>query len=75
MKTMKLYSLVLIFISSTLVAQQNINIPDAKFKQKLILEGVDLNGDKEISVTEALYHIDYNLRQLSCLFFTFSSLK
>ncbi len=61
MKMMKIYSLVLIFISSSLVAQQNINIPDAKFKQKLILEGVDLNGDKEISVTEALDVTSLNL--------------
>lgn len=46
------YFLAILFFSSLLSAQ-NVNIPDANFKSKLIALGVDTNNDGEIQNSEA----------------------
>jgi hypothetical protein len=51
MKTLILWMLVLTIASVSYA--QNVNIPDANFKNALISEGVDTSGDGEISYAEA----------------------
>ena len=37
----------------SIIEAQNVNIPDAHFKNKLIALGIDTNNDGEISIAEA----------------------
>ena len=46
--------LLLLFFVTGIVTAQNVNIPDANFKAKLIALGVDTNADNEIQLSEAL---------------------
>lgn len=49
---MKYLSLIALFISHSFYSQ-NINIPDANFKNALIVLGIDTNADGDIQITEA----------------------
>ena len=48
------FFVLLIFIPFEITLCQNINFPDANFKERLIANGIDKNFDSEISVEEAL---------------------
>ena len=50
---MKKYVVAIVFIVSISSVAQNVNIPDANFKAKLIQLGVDTNSDGDIQVSEA----------------------
>ena len=61
-----------VFCFAIAASAQVINFPDANFKQKLILLGVDLNSDNEIQVSEAMQrtHLDlisYSITNISGL--------
>ncbi len=66
MKTkMKTYFLTIcLLIAGIIVEAQNVNIPDANFKAKLISLGVDTGGDGEISKAEAEAVTDLDLYSL-----------
>lgn len=55
-----LYTFLLLFTCGFLNAQI-VNIPDANFKNALIEEGVDTNGDGEIQVSEAETVVNLNV--------------
>ncbi len=50
---MKNYYLALLLLAPFFSNAQIVNIPDANFKQKLLLLGIDTNNDQEIQVSEA----------------------
>ncbi len=46
--------ILLLLLTSTLVHAQIVNIPDSNFKAELIADGVDVNADGEIQLSEAV---------------------
>ena len=51
----KIYLMLSMLLLPLLVAAQNVNIPDAKFKEVLVANSaININGDSEIQVSEAV---------------------
>ena len=58
---MKNLLLTFVFLTTCFASAQIVNIPDANFKARLIIEGVDTNNDGEIQVSEAQAVTSLNL--------------
>lgn|SRR5690554_236579 len=66
---MKYFHTYLLLLTCTFLSAQIVHIPDSNFKDALIAEGVDTNGDGEIQVSEAeaVINLNVSLRNISSL--------